>query len=204
MQGRDPSGTGGKRCIVACDVFHSALSYLGVDRPDAPHTIIYLPAHLHLHPDHLEQKLLQCLESDERTKSCAGCLYGKCFSNIDTVLNARAIERIDCGHCYEILLGRAVHSKVMAERPGTFFLEKTVIEDFDNLCGTPLELDDPRMRRWYFEHYQQVLYIRQPLDPDLMGEVRRIAKRLSLDCTVMDADYTDLIAYLKKKNLYQP
>jgi hypothetical protein len=203
MQGRDHTCTGGKRCIIACDVFRSALLHLGVDKPDAPYSIIYLPAHLHLHPDHLEQKLLLCLESDERTKSCAGCLYGKCFSTIDTVLNKRAIERIDCGHCYEILLGRAVYSDLMSEQPGTFFLEKTVIEDFDNLCRTPLELDDPQMRSWYLEHYRQVVYIRQPLDPDLMGDVRRIAELLSLDYKVMDADYTDLIAYLKKRNIYQ-
>jgi hypothetical protein len=201
MQGRDHTGTGAKRCIIACDVFRSALLHLGIDRPDAPHTIIYLPAHLHLRPDHLEQKLLQCLESDARTKSCAGCLYGKCFPDIDTVLNARSIERIECGHCYEILLGRVVHDKVMTERPGTFFLEKTVIEDFDNLCRAPLELDDPQMRGWYFEHYQQVVYIRQPLDPDLMGEVRRIAKLLFLDYTVMEADYTDLMAYLKQRKI---
>jgi hypothetical protein len=202
MQGLDNTGTGGKRCIIACDVFRSALLHLGVDRQDAPHAIIYLPAHLHLRPDRLEQKLLQCLESDARTKSCAGCLYGKCFSTIDTVLNERAIERIDCGHCYEILLGRAVHDEVMTEQPGTFFLEKTVIEDFDNLCRTPLELDDPQMRSWYFEHYQRVVYIRQPLDPDLMQEVRRIAKLLCLDYKVMDADYTDLIAYLKKRDIF--
>lgn len=202
MQGRDHTGIGGKRCIIACDVFRSALLYLGVDRPDAPHTIIYLPAHLHLYPDHLEQKLLQCLESDERTKSCAGCLYGKCFSDIDAVLNARAIERIDCGHCYEILLGRDVHNEVIRDRPGTFFLEKTVIEDFDSLCRTPLELDDPQMRSWYFEHHRQVVYIRQPLDPDLIGDVRRIAKLLSLDYKVMDADYTDLISYLKTMSIF--
>jgi hypothetical protein len=42
MQGRDPVGTGGKCCIIARDVFHSALLYLGVDRPDTPHTILIL------------------------------------------------------------------------------------------------------------------------------------------------------------------
>jgi hypothetical protein len=35
-----------------------------------------------------------------------------------------------------------------------------------------------------------------------MGDVRRIAKLLSLDYTVMDADYTDLMAYLEKRNIF--
>jgi hypothetical protein len=34
-------------------------------------------------------------------------------------------------------------------------------------------------------------------------QVRRIAKLLSLDYTVKNADYTDLISYLKKKNLFE-
>jgi hypothetical protein len=203
MQGRDPAGSGGQRCLIACDVFHNALLHLGVDRRDAPWSIIYLPAHLHLRPDRLEQKLLHWLETDPRTKSCAGCLYGRCSPNIDTVLKARAIERIDCGHCYEILLGQAVHDRVVSEQPGTFFLEKTVIEDFDNLCRAPLELDDPQMRSWYFEHYRQVVYIRQPRDPDLLEAVRRIARLLCLDYQVMDADYADLAAYLKKRDMFQ-
>ena len=202
MQGLDEETGGREPCIMACEVFRDALHYLGIDRPDAPHRIIYLPSHLHLYPQRLRQELLQRLESGGISRAYAGCLYGKCFPDIDAVLNSRKIERIACGHCYEILLGRDVYAELMQARPGSFFLEKTLIQDFDQLCRIPLELDDPQMRQWYFEHYQQIVYIRQPLDPDLMEEVRRIAKMLALDYKVLDADYVDLISYLKSCGLY--
>ena len=57
------------------------------------------------------------------------------------------------------------------------------------------------MREWYFEHYRQVVYIRQPMDPDLMKAVQAIAALLNLDVKVRDADYTDLISYLDKQDI---
>lgn len=184
-------------CIIACDVYRSALRFTGVDAPDGNVAIVYLPAHLHLRPDQLRRELVHCLESETGRRTCAGCLYGLCFPDIDTVLGARRIERIACGHCYEILLGRAAYAALIAEQPGTFFLEKTLLEDFDNLCRAPLELDDPEMRQLYFEHYRQVVYIRQPSDRNLIGKARAIAEMLGLTFVVADADYADLLSFLK-------
>lgn len=200
MSNHEDTSAGKQKSIMACEVFRSALRYLGVDRRDAPNEIIYLPSHLHLYPDRIKQRMLQCL-SDPPPKPCVGCLYGRCFPDIDNVLGAWNIERIPCGHCYEILLGRAAYETLMAEQPGSFFIEKAVIENFDKLCRIPLELDDPMMREWYFEHYRQIVYIRQPRDHDLINEVHDIAELLGLDYTVRDADYTDLITYLKSRNM---
>lgn len=200
MPNHEDKSAGRQKSIIACEVFRSALQYLGVDRQDTPNDIIYLPSHLHLYPDRMKQRMLQCL-SDPPPKPCVGCLYGRCFPDIDDVLGAWDIERISCGHCYEILLGRAVYETLMTEQPGRFFLEKAVIENFDKLCRIPLELDDPMMREWYFEHYRQIVYIRQPRDHDLINEVHDIAELLGLDYTVRDADYSDLIAYLKSRNM---
>lgn len=202
MEKGEYRSSGRKKSIMACEVFRDALKYLGVDRPESPHTIIYLPSHLHLYPDRLKQRMLQSLETDLSPESCTGCLYGRCFPDIDRVLGTRTIERIACGHCYEILLGRAVHTELTASQPGSFFLEKTVIEDFDKLCRIPLELDDPQMRQWYFEHYRQIVYIRQPLDSDLTSAVNDIAELLGLDSVVVDADYSDLAAYLKRQAIF--
>ena len=196
MNSRDEDTGGRRKALIACDVFRSALRYLGFDRPDGPFKITYLPAHLHLRPDHLKRQLLQTLESEGAPRPYAGCLYGQCFPNIDTVLKSRSIDRLACGHCYEILLGRSAYRELIAEQPGSFFMERTVIEDFDTLCRGPLELDDPQMREWYFEHYHQIVYIRQPQDPDLIENVGGIARFLSLDVTILEADYTDLISYL--------
>ena len=201
MPGRVEDGGRQRRTLIACEVFRSALHKLGIDRPKRSARITYLPPHLHLHPERLRQQLLQRLEAGGPAGSYAGCLYGQCFPNIDNVLRPWRIERIACGHCYEILLGRKIYADLMREHPGSFFLEKAFIEDFDNLCRAPLELDDPQMREWYFEHYRQVVYIRQPMDPDLMKAVQAIAALLNLDVKVRDADYTDLISYLDKQDI---
>jgi hypothetical protein len=196
--------SGFRRCLLACDVFRSALKYLGVDRPEAPGRIVYLPSHLHLHPDRLRREMRRCLLSAGSERPFAGCLYGKCFPDIDRVLRPWQVDRISCAHCYEILMGRVAYDDLIAAQPGSFFLERTLIEDFDGLCRQPLELDDPQMRQWYFEHYRQVVYIRQPRDPDLGEAVRAIADMLSLDRLVVDADYRDLLSYLKRRDLLEP
>jgi hypothetical protein len=188
--------SGRAACIIACDVYRSALRFTGVDAPDGNFAIVYLPAHLHLRPDQLRREMVLCLNSEIGRRPCSGCLYGQCFPDIDSVLGVRRIERIACGHCYEILLGRGVYNALITEQPGTFFLEKTLLEDFDNLCRAPLELDDPEMRQLYFEHYRQVVYIRQPSDCNLIAKARAIAEMLGLAFVVADADYTDLLTFL--------
>ena len=81
--------------------------------------------------------------------------------------------------------------------PGIFFLEKQLLINFDDYCRSPLELDDPLIRRMYFKHYGNVVYIRQPQDPDLSAEAREVAALLELDLRILDADYTELHDYLK-------
>lgn len=204
MKDSEHENSGTAPCLIACDVYRSALRFIGVDAPGGDVDIIYLPAHLHLRPDRLRRELVDCLESVTGRRTCAGCLYGLCFPDIDTVLGARRIERIACGHCYEILLGRGAYTALTEAQPGTFFAEKSLIEDFDNLCRTPLELDDPEMRQLYFEHYRQVVYIRQPLDRNLIGPARGIAEMLGLAFVVAEADYTDLRVFLNHLKIDAP
>lgn len=187
--------------VIACEVFRTALRYLGIDRSESAPQIVYIPSHLHLYPQRLKQQLLDSLAIIDQDQTSGICLYGQCVPDIDSVLHPLQIDRIKCSYCYEVLLGYHVHTQLMREHPGTFFLEKDCIENFDNFCRIPLELDDPQMRRWYFEHYEQIIYIHQPLDPDLSGRVQEIANFLELDLQVLEADYRDLQAYLKKLDI---
>ena len=70
--------------------------------------------------------------------------------------------------------------------------------NFNDYCKKPLELDDPKMREWFFESYKRLLYIRQPQDPDLEPKISEIAGFLGLDHVVEEADYTELNVNLEE------
>jgi len=78
------------------------------------------------------------------------------------------------------------------EIAGTYFLEKDLILNFEEYCMKPLELHDEEMRKCCFEHYQRLLYVRQPSDPDLIPRASEIAEFLSLFLETSDADYSSL------------
>jgi hypothetical protein len=84
--------------------------------------------------------------------------------------------------------------------PGTYFLERELILNFAEYCSEPLELHDEEMRKSFFEHYERIVYVRQPSDPDLVSRARELAELLHLTLEIRDADYrhfdkilTDLI-----------
>lgn len=93
-------------------------------------------------------------------------------------------------HCYEMLLGRERFRRIMNESAGTYFLEHDLIEDFENLCLRPLELYDDEMREYFFQHYERVVYVKQPLDGNLVVRANELAAFLDLTLEVEDADYS--------------
>lgn len=184
--------------IIACSVFKDAVSHLADRMAGRPLSYAYLPSHLHLKPTDLKARLLTSIRQAKEGGASVACLYGQCFPDIDRCLDPEQVARIPCGHCYEAFLGRRRYRQIMAARPGTFFVEKELLLDFDALCRIPLELDDPAMREIYFSHYQQVVYIRQPLDPDLSEQTRFVADLLKLQRRTVDADYTELKRFLQR------
>ena len=188
--------------IIACAVFKDALAYLAEWIDQRPFTVTFLPAHLHLNPRALKKNLLNTIGQVKMERTCMGCLYGQCFPDIDTCLASAQALRIPCGYCYEVFLGHQRYNRIMTEQPGTFFVEKELLLDFDNLCRSPLELDDPDMRKMYFTHYQQIIYIRQPLDPDLSQQANSVSNLLNLQLKTVDADYTELKQFLIKLYRY--
>jgi hypothetical protein len=179
-------------CLIACDAFRSALAYLKIQQRYAGLTIHYLPGHLHLRPVELKRRILEQIRLVRKGNKPAGCLYGHCFEDIDEVLQKAAMPRIQTAHCFEILLSGDRFRQIIQDQAGTFFMEKELIENFQKHCWEPLELHDPQMRAWYFEHYRQTVYIRQPLDPDLSAKARQIAEALDLKLHIADADYREL------------
>jgi len=182
--------------IIACSVFKDALSHLAERFSGRPLKLHYLPSNLHLNPMELKERLLAAIQDAKQTGDLVNCLYGICFPGIDKCLGPSGVGRIRCEHCYEVFLGRRRYRRLIGECPGTFFVEKELLLDFDDLCRKPLELDDPEIREIFFSHYSQVLYIRQPRDPDVTQQARFVADLLGLRLTIVDAEYTELIHFL--------
>ncbi|MBW1777080.1 MAG: DUF1638 domain-containing protein [Deltaproteobacteria bacterium] len=185
-------------CLIACEIFRSALIVLKIQKRYPELKIHFLPGHLHLQPQELKKRILAEIKKLRGKGYQVGCLYGHCFEDIDEVLEEAAVPRIRMHHCFEILVGSERFQQMIQDQAGTFFMEKELVENFDAYCWKPLELYDPQMRRWYFEHYRQVAYIRQPLDPDLSAQVRRIAEALELRLQVVKADYQELDSALTR------
>jgi hypothetical protein len=95
-------------------------------------------------------------------------------------------------HCFETLLGSKQYEKIMNEMPGTYFLERDLILNFEEYCLEPLELHDEEMRKTFFEHYERTVYVRQPADPDLLSKANELATFLQLSLEIWDADYSHL------------
>ena len=179
-------------CIIACNVFRSAMEHLGIRQRYPDLTLRYLPAHLHLQPVELRRRLLAEIDAARKLNQPVGCLYGHCFEDIEDILEKAGVPRIRTGHCFEILMGGDRYRRSIQDQAGTFFMEKELVENFEDYCWDPLELHDPQMRRWYFEHYRRVAYIRQPHDPDLTDQAQRIAGALDLELQILEADYKEL------------
>lgn len=182
--------------IIACNVFREALRKLDTAPEDSE--IVYLPSFLHLRPLELKESILCHINRARERGEAAGCLFGRCFPGIDDVLNREETLKIPGDNCYQMLLGNRTFDELMDEHPGVFFLEKELIENFEEYCIKPLELDDPVLREMYFRHYQRAVYIRQSPGRELVSRAGKIARMLSLKLLVLDADCSELEENFKR------
>ncbi|MFP3870903.1 MAG: DUF1638 domain-containing protein [Syntrophobacteria bacterium] len=183
--------------LIACGVFKPALKYLEVDK-QYPHVrLTFLPSNLHMRPQELKSRLRREITGARQNNERPLCLYGCCFPDIDEFCNRHGTIRVPGFHCYEMLLGSEEFQRAIHETAGTYFLEKELIVHFEEYCMKPLELYDEEIRNCCFEHYNRLLYVRQPSDPDLLGKAGEVARFLRLSLEIRDADYS----HLKRKLL---
>ena len=178
--------------IIACGVFRPALERLRLARRYPNLRVTYMPPVLHTRPQKLEKHLHRKITSAEKRTEQVVCLYGECFPDIQEFCRLRGIPKVPGPNCYEMLLGSEVFGQLTDETAGTYFLEKDLILNFREYCLEPLELYDEEMRKWCFEHYKRLLYIRQPGDPDLASQACELAEFLELSLDIRDADYSHL------------
>jgi len=178
--------------IIACRVFKPALEQLGLARRYPDLRVSYLPPVLHVRPQQLEQQFRRRVAVAAKRSERLVCLYGECFPDLSEFCRTREIAKVPGQNCYEILLGADLFGRLVDETAGTYFLEKELILNFREYCLEPLELYDAQVRKWCFEHYKRLLYVRQPGDPDLVPQACELADFLELSLEVRDADYSHL------------
>lgn len=177
------------RRLIACGVFVPALENLGLVRRWPGLELKVMPASLHLQPTRLYQLLVHDLGRGDGPRPRTGLLYGHCFPGIDGFCRKQDIRRASGAHCYEMLLGPRRFARLMDETAGTFFAERSLLQNFEQHCVEPLELEDAEVRAATFAHYRRLIYIRQPGDPDLGPRAAAVADFLGLRLGVLDADY---------------
>ena len=181
--------------IVACVVFKPAIEYLQLERRYPNLRLTYLPSNLHLRPQELEKRLLAGIKAAQKRNERVICLYGDCFPDIDDFCQEHGVSKVPGHYCYEMLLGSERFRQLIEEMTGTYFVEKDLILNFEEYCVRPLELRDEEMRKYCFQQYRRLLYVRQPSDPDLVARASEVADFIGLSLDISDVDYS----YLEKR-----
>jgi len=178
--------------VIACGVFRPVLEYLDLENRYPRLRSHYLPSNLHLRPQDLRRQLSETITSARQKNERILCLYGTCFPDIEDFCRHQGVTKVPGLHCFETLLGSKQYEHIINEMPGTYFLERDLILNFEEYCLEPLELHDEEMRKSFFEHYERTVYLRQPADPDLLSKANELATFLQLSLEIWDADYAHL------------
>jgi hypothetical protein len=178
--------------VIGCGVFRPALEYLELENR-YPHVhLTCLPSNLHLRPQELEIALRKTISSAKERNEKVVCLYGNCLPDMDSFCRHLGVAKVPGLHCFQMLLGNERYQDIIEEVPGTYFLNSDLVLNFEEYCAAPLELYDDETRSLVFKHYERILHVRQPPDPDLFSRVSEVAEFLQLSLEIQDADYLHL------------
>ena len=178
--------------VIACGVFRPALEYLELENRYSHLSSTFLPSNLHLRPQPLEITLRKEISSAKERDEKVVCLYGNCLPDMSSFCHRLGVVKVPGLHCFQMLLGNERYQSAIDEIPGTYFLDSSLILNFEEYCAEPLELYDDEMKRLVFEHYERIMYVRQPPDPDLVSRASEVAEFLHLSLEIRDADYSHL------------
>lgn len=187
--------------VIACGALARELTQLvrlnRLDHLD----ITCLPAIWHNHPEKIAPAVAAKIRAAKGKYAGILCLYGDCGTGgeLDLVLKAEGVERIDGAHCYGFFAGLAEFDAMMEEEPGTFFLTDYLVRHFDRLIIKGLGLDCfPHLRDDYFQNYRRVVYLAQTEDADLRARAEKAAARLGLAFETRFTGYGGMISFLSR------
>ena len=167
--------------LIACSALRKELDQ-ALGEMSHQGRVVYIEAGLHLRPSLLEKELVQTLEREGRTHDRIIVVYGKCFPKIDRLCQEKGAIRTPGEHCFHIFLGDRFHDLIQ-EEPGTYFLNKHLSDNFDELCIQGLGLDRfPKLKKVMFGNYKRAIYI-ETLKEGLPDQAVQVAEYLELPVT---------------------
>ena len=178
--------------IITCEVFKPALESLNLKKRYPDLRLTYLPSNLHLIPHKIKDCVLKEIKLGKKRGERLLLLYGDCFPDINDFCRQHGVIKIPGHYCYEMLLGSERFQQLINDITGTYFIEKDLLINFEEYCMVPLELHDEEMKKYCFEQYRRLLYVRQPSDPNLVPQAAEIAEFLGLSLDISDVDYSHL------------
>jgi hypothetical protein len=144
-----------------------------------------LPASLHNRP----QRIPAAVQARIRRARADGydrifVAYADCGTGgqLDRVLEAEGVARLEGAHCYEVYAGRAAFAALSEEEPGTFYLTDFLARNFDRLVVRGLGLDrHPELLPLYFGNYRRLVFLAQTDDDGLTRVAQAAAVRLGVE-----------------------
>jgi hypothetical protein len=143
-----------------------------------------LPASLHNRPERIPGAVAARIRRaraegyDRIFVAYADCGTG---GQLDRVLEAEGVARLEGAHCYEVYAGRAAFAALHDAEPGTFYLTDFLVRNFDRLVVRGLGLDrHPELLPVYFGNYRGLVYLAQTDDVALTTGAEAAARRLGL------------------------
>ena len=166
-----------------------------VDRRGWDVDIYGVSALLHLYPSRIVDELRERLHALRPRYDRLVVVYGDCGTTgkLEPILDEVGAARVRGPHCYEMLAGEELFTRVSDERPGTFFLTDWLVRNFDRAVVRGLGLDrHPELKPMLFGNYEAVLYLRQVPNPRLATKAEEIAAYLELPLEINDVGLGEL------------
>lgn len=153
-----------------------------------------LPALHHMTPPKITADLDKMLDQLRAEYERIIVVYGECgAAGIDQMLAKHNVVRVSGPHCYDMYLGTAQFTELMAEEPGTFFLTDWLLRAYEKAVLAGLGLDKrPELAPLYFGNYRKLLYLSQAPTEKLLAKAKSIADQMGWEFEHRPVGYGEL------------
>ncbi len=195
-------GSEDRTLVIACGAL--AREFLAVVRANGwTHMdITCLPADWHLTPKKIPDGMRRKIRENRDKYARILCLFGDCGTagELDEVLRAEGVERIEGEHCYAFFAGIEEFDVLHEEEEATLYLTDFLVRHFDRFVIRHFGLDRfPEMMPTIFGNFERIVYLAQVPDPDLHVRAQAISERIGLPLQIRTTGLGGIERFLSRK-----